>query len=158
MRLVRSSLDLTRSHVTTTVISLQSREKMSADGSCQTHFRWDVHETFTLMSPFLALSSLQSCSRPCWCRLSRYLSSERTSLWVLTRFGVPNSIVSNTLFYFMVVALIPLLALLCTHVWHTVPLISILCENAIKAISLSLGYVLSELECVVSSPCYCLHV
>jgi hypothetical protein len=51
-----------------------------------------------------------------------------------------------------------LLAYLYAHVWHIVPVISMLCENAISGISVSLGYVLSKLECVVSSPCYCLHV
>ena len=33
-----------------------------------------------------------------------------------------------------------------------------LCENATSGISVSLGYVLSKLECVVSLPCHCLHV
>jgi hypothetical protein len=51
-----------------------------------------------------------------------------------------------------------LLALLYAHVWHIVPVISMLCENAILGISLSLGYVLNKLEYVISSPCYCLHV
>ena len=52
-------------------------------------------------------------------------------------------------------ALTTLLALLYAHVWHIVPVMSMLCENAILGISLSLGYVLSKLACVVSSPCYC---
>jgi len=51
-----------------------------------------------------------------------------------------------------------LLALLYAHVWHIVPVMSMLCENAISGISVSLGYVLNELECVVSSPYYCLHM
>ena len=42
------------------------------------------------------------------------------------------------------------LALLYTHVWHIVPLMSMLCENAISGISVSLGYVLNKLEYVVS--------
>jgi hypothetical protein len=51
-----------------------------------------------------------------------------------------------------------LLALIYAHVWHIVPVISMLCENAISGISVSVGYLLSKLECVVSSPCYYLHV
>ena len=51
-----------------------------------------------------------------------------------------------------------LLTLLYAHVWYIVPIMSMLCENAISGISLSLGYVLSILECVNFSPCYCLHV
>jgi hypothetical protein len=51
-----------------------------------------------------------------------------------------------------------LLALLYAHVWHIVPVMSMLCENAILGISVSLSYVLSKLECVISSLCYCLHV
>lgn len=55
-------------------------------------------------------------------------------------------------------ALMAFLALLYAHVWHIVPVMSMLCENAISGISVSLGYVLSKLECVISSPrCY-LHV
>jgi len=50
-----------------------------------------------------------------------------------------------------------LLALLYAYVWHIVPVMSMLCENAILGISLSLGYVLNKLDCVVSSPFYCLH-
>jgi hypothetical protein len=55
-------------------------------------------------------------------------------------------------------ALMAWLALLYAHVWHIVPLMGMLCENATLGISMSLGYVLSKIECVVSSPCYCLHV
>ena len=51
-----------------------------------------------------------------------------------------------------------LLALLYAHVWHIVPVMSMLCENAISGISLSLGYVMGKLECVVSSPYYSPHV
>jgi hypothetical protein len=51
-----------------------------------------------------------------------------------------------------------LLALSYAHVWHIVPVMGILCENTISGISLALGYVLSKLEYVVSSPCYCIHV
>ena len=50
------------------------------------------------------------------------------------------------------------LSLLYAQTCHIVPLMSILCENAIPAILLSLGYVLNKLECVVSSPCNYLRV
>ena len=116
---------------------------MSADGACLTYFVVMKHPN--LLSHFLVLSSLRLYSQPCCHRPSPYLSSEHTSLWISTLFGVQDSIVSNAPIHFMR----EVLTLSYAHLWNIVPLVSILCENAIKATSLSLDYVLSKLECVV---------
>src|ERR1700679_1547375 len=49
-------------------------------------------------------------------------------------------------------ALMVLLALIYAHVWHIVPVMSMLCENAISGISVSVGYLLRNLNGVFSSP------
>ena len=132
---------------------------MSVDGACLTYYIFVGmhirHSTFCLLSLHF----------PVYGRVHDHASVDYPGIYhrSILRYGyrpvskstavslvTPPSILCGD-------ALITLLALLYAHIWHTVPLMSLLCENAISGISVSLGYVLSELECVVSSSCYCLQ-
>ena len=133
-----------------------SKRREDVSGWCVSNFKVTRHSTFCLLSLHL----------PVYGRVHDHASVDHPGIYhrSILRYGyrpvsesrpvslvTPSSILCGD-------ALMALLAILYAHVWHTVPLMSLLCENAILGISVSLGHVLSKLECVVSSSCYCLHV
>jgi hypothetical protein len=144
------------------VISHQGREKMSVDGACLTCFIYHIfvwgirHSTFCLLSLHF----------PVYSCVHDYASVDYPGIYHRStlRYGHRPVSESTTVsfvtppFILWGEALMALLALSYAHVWHIVPVMGILCENTISGISLALGYVLSKLEYVVSSPCYCIHV